>query len=757
MRDLTNSISMDPGSNNPFTDDLFIDHPESLPGVARIHHHAFNRIAEAIEDLVVQSNDDSPANQIGRTILVTAPEAGYGKSHLAARLRDHIQLAATAISLPLDPSRQVAWPGVLTSTLRQFSQLSSSRNEGQSLFEETGRYLLGQLVINFLSIHETNDCPETEANLKDNFAELFSSDSPSSILNWADTKSRELSHEAHPDFVKRLGLTSTELGFWTRLIIDFNWRGDAALEPLRGLSSGEGRERLLQWLRIAAFHRPVLIVADGLDGFFQSETAGMEIAGILTDIREAVPRSVTLVCINNDVWESIFQHRLPSAWLDRLTGEPQKLRPIPPEAAAELIRLRLQRISLNPDAATGFINRLETEHLWVDAETKLSPRSVLRQGRDLWDRESRTYLNWVDSSDDGEAPSDEEPLSALTDKVDFFKALQEGRSPDSIVTPRQEATEPELSPEPSPSPGPIPFPFPAAPATNPSQRSAEIPENPFFAPAPLKDGDQLAGIDSIISDIRDSGKKVVSESPNGFETPPSPAPDTAPIPSGFQAGDIHVKSTRNGTATVSESPAVESPDLNFPNPFGVPETQEPVITLPLTRATIDAMLKERQQQILNSAPLQLELNRVEHFIHKMGDSYLGLNQKEERYPSSRTICLRWQVRGQSVLLGFESPKNVYFWNNLLQQSLSSNRHEKITAFSHASDSFDPGLFSSFGFSPRVIRGRIDAIELSDQELAVLYAAESVLGELENTSDGPTAAQFIAMHLDPLWRRISRTV
>ena len=55
----------------------------------------------------------------------------------------------------------------------------------------------------------------------------------------------------------------------------------------------------------------------------------------------------------------------------------------------------------------------------------------------------------------------------------------------------------------------------------------------------------------------------------------------------------------------------------------------------------------------------------------------------------------------------------------------------------------------------MIRGRIDAIEMSDQQLAMLYAADDVLREFEAASNGDIATQYIALSLDPLWRRISK--
>ncbi|MEM9283928.1 MAG: hypothetical protein AAGA96_19070 [Verrucomicrobiota bacterium] len=744
MRDLTHLHSMETGVENPFTDDLFVDHPEDLPGVARIHHRVYNRAVEAAEALLSRTQDRDPAERIGRLMLVTAPEAGFGKSHLAARLRDRLSTSVCVLSLPLEPSRQVSWPVVLASVLRQFTHHSSVKHEGYSLFEVIGRGFLAKLVRNQLENGQASDCPEPSASLQTDYVELFASDSPSSLLNWTDSHSRELTNEVSPEFRALTGLSKSELGFWSRLLIDFNWRGDSALDPLRGLSNGEARERLLQCLRIASLNQPILIQVDGLDGFFQSTSAGMEIAEILTSIREGVPRSLTLLSMNCDVWHSVFDKQIPSAWMDRLTGDSQKLRSLPPEIAAELIHFRLARTQVEAAGAEAFVKRLENDHLWMDAETQLSPRKALRQAKQLWQRESKTFLDWNQKEiDEPESENDESDLSEFTDKAEFFQALS--NDPGIIQNPPREIQ--SLTDD----------------KVGTRDKEAEV-ENPFFTLPETTASNELAGIDSIIDDIRGSGQTVISESGNAdpFSEPATPPHRESPEPediergfpeeipqSGIKVGEIELK------PIVEEGPLDQEVSLGQPTPFGIPQSAEVIDSRAVSRADIESMLKKRESDLLAAGGQQLDLPRVENFIKAMGANHLGLNQLEERFPSSRTSCLRWQVRGQSVLIGFESPQNVYFWNNLLQQSLSSSKLEKIAAFSHASDSFTPDLFANFGFSPAVIRGKIDAIELSDEELSVLYASESVLTEFESTEDANTVGQFIAMHLDPLWRRISR--
>lgn len=728
MRDFTSPRFMDQTTANPFLDDIFVDHPANLPGVGRVHHQVFARVLEAVECLHGSTGSTFSPINIGRLFLITAPEAGFGKSHLVARLRDHLGTIASTLVLPFDRSRPVAWPVALSSVLRQLSAPGRSRSHSVSMVEEISRYFLSRLVLNALasgSIRD-RDCPEDAVRIRQDFALLFGRDSESKLLPWVDKRSADLVRLSNPDFARNLGMGQSELGFWTRVFIDLNQREEGALDQLRGLSNGEAKERLLQLLRLATDCRPVMLVADGLDGFFDSETAGMEIAEIVNGIREKVPRSVTLVCLNDDVWGSVFEHRLPSAWLDRLNGETARLRSISPEAAIDLVKSRLKRTRLSEQAAACFAERLSHDHLWVDAGTKISPRIALRQAADLWRREAGAFITQSSNEDEVLAVM-EEPLSKLTDKADFFAALQEDRPLPPVAS-----TPPPLPPEPEVAP---------------------VNDNPFFV-APSRMGEsELAGIDSIINDIRGSGRTVVSESPDariagGTDLPPAPA-ETSPFVShpNFQAGELGIKSARNG-----EIPAgFTGPKFSAAPPAPVREARTH------TRASLEQLLAEYERELLSGSALILDLDRLERFIRELGRQHTALGQQEERYPGSRTICLRWNARGQSVLTGFESPRNVYFWNNLLQQSLASNRKEKIAAFSHHSESFDPTLFSSFGFSPAVIQGRIDIIEMNDRELAMIYAAEKILNEVRNLPGSENVIQWIALHLDPLWRRMIQPV
>ena len=70
---------------NPFLNDVFAPGISDLPGIAAIHDAALNRCVRACESLLHEPGGGGTAT--GRTILIAAPRAGYGKSHLVGRIR----------------------------------------------------------------------------------------------------------------------------------------------------------------------------------------------------------------------------------------------------------------------------------------------------------------------------------------------------------------------------------------------------------------------------------------------------------------------------------------------------------------------------------------------------------------------------------------------------------------------------------------------------------------------------------------------
>ncbi len=866
MKDFADPSSQDEKIPNPFVDEIFVPHATPLPGISAIHDKAMEQCVSAVEDLIGEVNQTRSWGSTGRTLLISSPRAGYGKTHLVGRLRSTTEALVAALDMPFCPSKSISWQVILAAFLQQYRRTECPQNLECSLLDETARFYLSSLVRANLTqgALDERDCPESAASLRMEFREIFSRSSKSKILSWVNKKGGELARYAAPELGPKLNLSAPEVAFWTGVFTDYAQEYDDALEPLRGLSDGEARERVLQLMRLASECRPIALVVDHLDGFHGSDSAGMAIAEMLTDIRTGVPKSLTLLCLNDDVWESVFASKIPSAWLDRLEGEQAKLSALPADEAQALVCARLESINVAPKLATEFASELADDHNWGSMESGLFPRQVIRQARRAWQKVGHKYFNH---------------------KHPDFAAVKPQRKPVADYSPTMAATPEEVLPQQpvaqeTPPPAgngysvpPPPIPVMDAPIGLQGTNGEETIEQPSSDPHPesapqesepgittFDEASMAPGLNSIIDDIRDSGSSVVSKNGDhvdpqqappaqpqqqpieGFQAPPtygqhpnfsaaqppqapypqqqgqqgfypqpgpmvppypqagqSPAfptytnqqqvPPTDPLqngvpPEGFQAGPISVEPVSGATPpplpsqppqnfSSIEPPAQDGEQeslLNRPlhpdSPFAPVENGDRMQNnssdgeLELTPLGVDddpeSVLMEREKALTGSTDhLFLDLQRVESLIQTVGRHHPALGQAEEQYTSSRSVCLRWSVRDQPILIGFDSPQNVYFWNTLLQQSLSSGQQEKITAFSHRSQPFDPGLFSGFGFSREVVDNHIDIVEMNDKELAMIYAAESLIEDAERIGRKERAIEIVTRRLDPLWRRISR--
>ncbi len=725
---------MDESSINPFFEDAFVDCPDNLPGVTGVHAEAFRRI-QALAERYYGRAEDANLKQ-GRLIRLMAPEAGYGKSHLLARLRDSLTGRISTFQLPFDRLRPVSWSMALSALIRQFCD--SSPASEFSLFEQVSRAFLAQLIFDAADSqpHLLAGCPVDPHHLRMEYASLLSRNADPKLLQWLDKRADEMGKDASASFHRHWGLKSAEVVFWTRLFLDFNRGLAGELQRLGDGYDGDVKDRLLQLLRIITTNQPALLTVDGLDSLFESDSAGIALAEIIDSIRESVPRSTTVLSVNEDLWRSTFSAHLPSALKDRLESETICLHSLDAETAKELLLFRLRSTTIQDETALRFIQQVASKHRWKEGDYPLSPRRALREARVLW-------VKQIDSN-----PERRKPAGGTV------RERPAGPPP----LPRTQTTDSHRMGETA--------------APHESQTVGHEVER-------VEEGD-FTGIDSIINDIRGSGKAVISErnerpfpsddpsaatpfpeAPadyvSGFTAPSSSSVETASETMGFKAplpsADWPGQSPRSSGNETKDKVSVR----NFPGVTPLVEAVSPPPRPPLSRAEFTEIIQRRESELLTSSALTMDTTRIGNFIRRVGSQHTALAQTEERYAGSLSPCLHWKVRELSVIIGFESPRNIYFWNNLLQRSLASNRIEKLTAFSHPSDPFDPTLFDRFGFSPAVVRARVDIIEMNNRELAMIYATEETLNSFVNTPDAERAMQLATLHLDPLWRRMIQSL
>ncbi len=688
---------------NPFREDVFASGITPLPGVTEIHGEAMTRCIRAFESLLTERHGAGSASWSGsgRTLLIAAPRAGYGKSHLVGRVRAVTESLIAPMTLPFDPARKVAWETILVSVFNQYRSARCPQHPGCSLFEETARYFQSLLARTALEhgVIDEKEIPETEIALRLQFREVFDPRASTRMVAWLTKRSPEIMDAVAASLGARWRVEFDDLVFWNRFFQDAARPKTAVFEELRELRDATARDRVTQFLRIASDCRPLAFIADHLDGFFGSDTAGMRIAEILTELRFAVPRSVTLLCLNEDVWQSIFEGKIPSAWIDRLTGEAAPLGEMSPEEAETLLRSRFRDVGYSEAEAAEWLARHRDACVEGDAEGGLYPREVLRRAAREWDREAARRR------EESPAAPPAEPAPRPADPV--------------FVAERPE------------SPPPPPAPMPQAP--DPARRGRMDESSAAARAAGVDVTRGLTNIEAIIADIRGGGSRALSEtqSPSGVDVPPRQQMPYSP-PSG----------PPREPAPVPPTPAAAREERTKPNPFWARD--------------LDGRLRDLEKETRAAAPggrLEWQPRRLYRVIGTVGAKFPAVAQGEE-YHHQRP-CLTWRVRGALVGMGFEAPEHFPFWSAALARVAASGPEGKLVLFSHPASPFNYDAIAAMGADPDIAMRHVDVLEVSDGDLALIYASERLIDEAGARGEGDQALRVVAKRLDPFWRRIGQ--
>ncbi len=762
---------------NPFREDVFASGITPLPGVTELHGEAMTRCIRAFESLLIErSQADAAAwGGSGRAILIAAPRAGYGKSHLVGRVRAVTENLIAPVALPFDPARKVAWETMLRSVFNQYRTARCPQHPGCSLFEETGRFFQSRFVRAALGqgVIDEKEIPETEIALRLQFREVFDPKASNRMVPWLTKRSPEIMDAVGGPLGQRWRLEFDDLVFWNRFFQDASRPKATVFEQLNELTDAAARDRLTQFLRIAADCRPVAFIADHLDGFFGSDAAGMKIAEILTELRFAVPRSVTLLCLNEDVWKSIFEGKIPSAWIDRLTGEAAPLGEISLDDGEALLRDRLVHFGWTDAEAEAWVDR-NREVCFGSSSEEIYPREVLRRAAREWDREAAiqrsdrerspragAFFAKEEVEPETAAPPVSDPDSGASDESkktqNVFSAADEGEKEE-----RDEgmaATPPPSSPEPEPETPPRPSPSPAAdrsretpfpPPPTPGAARQEAPGSPFAENPPRRDGvddasaaARAAGIDptrgltnieAIIAEIRGGGARALSEtqSPSGPQVPPrQQMPFSPPSP------------PRNDEPEKPETVSDREPDGSVTggaaNPFWATD--------------LNTRFRELETECRHNPNLEWQPYRVHRVIRLVGSRFPAVGQTEETV--GERPALTWRVRDALVAMGFEAPENFPYWSAVLQRVVASGPSGKLVLFSHASAPFNYDAIGAMGAGDEVTMRHVDIIEMNHGDVAILVAADRLIEEATAQGRGEEALKAVARQLDPFWRRIGR--
>lgn len=517
------------------------DHPfqnlfETLGREPAAHAESVNRLAfETLAGLLA-----IPVERPGRCILLRAPRAGHGKTHLLSRIQHQLGTTSEFIPLHAAGGRRIDAASVIDDTLRRLvRQLPASG--GLTVLDLVTRRLFASALQPLVASGEV-PCQDREgalAALRSRPIETFDFHHPGAVTaQWAKENFEVLGQRLSQELAQRADLPASDVAFWVDALfhfasspLDSPGRVTALMETVHAASAGEV-ERLAALLGMLTLLTRVVLVADDLEGFSTNESAALSLAAFLGTLRQAAERVDVILSLNNDVWQSAFLPRLSEGLADRLSEVVVELKPL---TNAEMLALLESRA---PGLGETILGRIDTSAAGTHA------RGIIRAAGAAWTQASAQGV-------DAEAPFPVEEAVKPAPAETFTETLDPTpQGVDAIIDDvgfaepfLDQARETTASAEASP-----PFEEPAPRLENPTW-----PEETGF-PAPFADSDWDAAFSA-------------STPFAGEPWEPLEALDETPVKeSPFVAAPYET--------AASAPPKTETPPWPAPSPFSIPDDTE---------------------------------------------------------------------------------------------------------------------------------------------------------------------------------------
>jgi hypothetical protein len=307
----------------------------------------------------------------GRCILLRAPRAGHGKTHLLSRIQHHLGASHEFIPLHAAFGCQIDAASVIDDAVRRLLRPLPASG-GLCVLDLVTRRLFSAALQPLVSSGEV-PCQDREAALnalRTRPVETFDFHHPNAVTaHWARENFEILGQRLSVELAQRCDLPVREVAFWVDAL--FRFAATPAENPgrLRSLSDaihygkpGEAvlMERLEALLGMLTQLMRVVLVADELEGFSTDESAALRLAAFLGSLRQSVERLDVILSLNQDIWENAFLPRLSGGLADRLSEVVVELEPLTEAEMVELLESRVP--GLGPQVFSRIDQKQAGEH-----------------------------------------------------------------------------------------------------------------------------------------------------------------------------------------------------------------------------------------------------------------------------------------------------------------------------------------------------------------------------------------------------------
>lgn len=322
----------------------------------------------------------------GYCILLKAPRAGHGKTHLLNCVKHEFADTHEFIPLQAVAGSRIDMSTALDDMLRVLLRALPNQ-EGLTHLDLIVRKLFAESLKPLVMNGEVpSQDPEAAIQALENrpIETLDFHNSSAITALWAKENMELLAPRISLEISQRTGLSLRDVSFWVSAL--FRFAATSADNPgraralfVRVLHEAEAEsyahERLIALLGLLTTQQRVVIVADEVEGFSLDEAAALRFSTFIISLRQAVERADFVLSLNQDIWEKAFLPRLSDGLADRLTEITVCLEPL--DLAGKLAILE----SRSPGYGRKVIDLLG------DGAVATHARGVIRQAAELWNQD----------------------------------------------------------------------------------------------------------------------------------------------------------------------------------------------------------------------------------------------------------------------------------------------------------------------------------------------------------------------------------
>jgi hypothetical protein len=730
-----------------------VDENRSVPG---LNADILGQLTTTIDER--QSNAGRAGGQ--PLLLLTAPRAGYGKTHLLGRLAAAAGCQVVLVPLAFRLEDEIGISAVAVRGLESMTRAETPR-EGWTKLREACAGVCAMLVRRLIET-DLLPCANKEQALRvlsGDPVEVFDEKGSARLIgDWVRRFDAQLRKPMTEQAMKRVPAIPAALESWVDAMLNHAIDGGMSkMAVLRTLAADESSEGPVTWLRLLGLWRPVVLLVDHLDAYYRNPEAGLRIASLLLDMSEMDGVHVVL-SLNQDVWQATFGHHLPSAMEDRLTASQMLLRGIGESEAATLLRMRLQQAGVKNDEMREFEAFVDVKRYFLGRPLgSVSARTFLRHAAKQWDFFQQTLASpppaaplepvkaeteepgvlplMTDTVTENESPSEVSIFDAHT--TADVKRMAEGLAEPEPALPQQlEKPLVAVNGTHLPPPSPPPLGTEAVQAVNEPKAPVQTQFSPSSAGA-------FENLREMLGKLRQPNVPVSS----------------------LESG-THAVATKLATVMGAAAPAKLIAPALAPS--------APAATIASPDVERDALLGRyealRMQMSAEAVSLPLDYTKLAELIRLAGRRFPLVRFSEHELPGmTGRYAMCWSLQGLEIVFGLANFADGSYWRTLAGfaagrlAELNVNAIEgipklKIATFKTDREQQSWAILQHSTAFPEVLRSHVDAIHLDTASVASLYAMQRIIKESESGALQATPAQVmsvLARELDFFWKRVTR--